>query len=255
MIMDIKTLLFCMVMSLGTQALHAQPEPIPNFYKKEAVLQQELSELRAYLLKRPKYPVKPEKQYLQEYIRVCVAATQLNIPCSRIKISNRRTSVSLAADYIFINESELKKLTHHQLLFTLGHEWGHVMLKHGELQLLAYLKAELISCQKCFRHQTPLEIAIKTGHDKNAIYRDMQQVQLRWKHELEADSYAIALMLRAGIEIDRKEIISDLDGNSPLDISGTVDHPPLDLRISVIDKTIQAFTARQIDTQAARSEK
>lgn len=215
-------------------------------------LKNELNELRLYLYKHPKHQTLNIQQYKREYQKICLAASLLKIPCSRIKFSVKPTGVSLAGDYIFINIDEFYNLTYQQLLFTLGHEWGHIFFKHGETQLVSYLKAELLACPKCFSRDNPLDFAIRTAAQKTSVFREQKQVELRWRHELEADSYAVCLMIAAGIAVNINEITSDLDGHTDLDVSGTFAHPPLEMRRLVMVRTIEMLSSMNVAPEAQR---
>lgn len=154
----------------------------------------------------------------------------------RVRIG-RGINVPIALDHgeIVIPEHGMDGYTEGELNFILAHELAHIELKHGSAKIrLATEGCPSFEGSSLSFVQKLGACIVKNFKDKNEFAPILRQLQ--WRQEYEADMWAVRFLSQHNLPADYRTMLGKTAYSR--DISGTDTHPPVHLRLEVIEQML-----------------
>ena len=148
----------------------------------------------------------------------------------------------------FINQYKLGKVSGVELTSVIAHELGHLALGHTKKRMITFSAISAISLvfSTLLSRLIPYFGSIIGRYISQALISGLSR-----KDEFEADSYAAALLIKAGIgtapQISLLKKIEKLTGIISSNITWTLSHPSPEQRIKAIRKLEASWITKIID--------
>ena len=148
----------------------------------------------------------------------------------------------------FINQYKLGKVSGVELASVIAHELGHLALGHTKKRMITFSAISAISLvfSTFLSRLIPYFGSIIGRYISQALISGLSR-----KDEFEADSYAAALLIKAGIgtapQISLLKKIEKLTGIISSNITWTLSHPSPEQRIEAIKKLEASWITKIID--------